>query len=208
MKKRLLYSGTIEIEIIGGLGEKLLNQCMESGICIENICPTHTGFTVLAPLRKYTLIRKLAKRNKCRVRVIGRRGLSFFLMRYKGHCGVLLGLLLAAFVFAWGQRLIWSITFVDCSTAEQIALREELASYGIYEGAAADEDYFESVADQIFVSNDEWSWIRLNFVHGRLVVEKVDRTQQPEMQDTSLTEIVAACAKANRPVRSPRRNFG
>lgn len=191
--KKHLYVGNIEFEVIGGLGERLFNQCMQEGLCVENIRPTQTGFLARTPLHNYRRLRKLARANKCRVRVTKRTGISFFLARFTGHGGVLLGVLLAALLFFGGQRLIWSITFVDFTVPEQIEMRRELADYGILEGAIADEEYLDSVADQLFVARDDLSWLRLNFVHGRLVVEKVDRTPQPQMKSQDLNEIVAAC---------------
>ena len=191
--KKHLYIGTIEFEVIGGLGERFFNQCVQAGLCVEKIRPTSLGFLARTQLRFYNRLRKLARVNKCRIRVTKRNGVSFFLARFAGHWGILIGILLAVGVFLGGQRLIWSITFVDFTIPEQIEMRKELSEYGIYEGSVANEDYLDSVADQLFVSRDDLSWFRLNFVHGRLVVEKVDRTQQPEMESQELTEIVAAC---------------
>lgn len=193
MHKKHLYVGTVEFELIGGLGERFFNQCAQQSLCVEKIRPTATGFLAQTHLRTYRRLRKIARANKCRIHVVKREGVSFFLAGYRRHWSIVIGLVLAAALFACGRQLIWNISFVDFSNAEQLEMRKELAEYGIYEGAVADEDYLESVAAQIFVARDDLSWVRLNFIHGRLEVEKVDRTQQPEMQEKALTEIVAAC---------------
>ena len=129
-KRQHLYIGTIEFEVIGGLGERFFNQCVQTGLCVEKIRPTSLGFLARTQLRFYNRLRKLARVNKCRICVTKRNGVSFFLARFAGHWGILIGILLAVGIFLGGQRLIWSITFVDFTVPEQIEMRKALSEYG------------------------------------------------------------------------------
>ena len=136
MHKKHLYVGTVEFELIGGLGERFFNQCAQQSLCVEKIRPTATGFLAQTHLRTYRRLRKIARANKCRIHVVKRKGVSFFFAGYRRHWSIVIGLVLAAALFACGRQLIWNISFVDFSNAEQLEMRKELAGHGIYEGAA------------------------------------------------------------------------
>lgn len=116
----------------------------------------------------------------------------FWLAAYRRRAGLLAGAAAAALLLALSQRLVWNITFLNCTQAEQQQLRTQLYEHGIYEGAYVDAQMLKYTASEMFLSTDEYSWVTLNFVHGRLVAEKVDRTQQPQALEQQYCDFVAA----------------
>lgn len=46
-------------------------------------------------------------------------------------------------------------------------------------------------AGELFVGSEEYGWVALNFVQGRLVVEKTQREKVPEPIGTEVTNVVA-----------------
>ncbi len=108
------------------------------------------------------------------------------------RAGLLAGAVAAVLLLALSQQLVWNITFLNCTQAEQQQLRMQLYEHGIYEGAYVDAQTLKYAANEMFLSTDAYSWVTLNFVHGRLVAEKVDRTQQPQALEQQYCDFVAA----------------
>src|SRR5699024_5366296 len=64
---------------------------------------------------------------------------------------------------------------------------------GVCEGVQADIAQLNVVESRIVSELPEYSWLQLNFVHGRLVAEKTDASTAPDMQvQEELTSLVAS----------------
>ena len=183
---------TVRFETEGGLGEKLLSRCAQSQIELEAVVPTATGFKGRVRARDYAALAKHARRCHCRVKVQERYGIMFWLAAYRRRAGLLAGAAAALLLLALSRQLVWNITFLNCTQAEQQQLRSQMYEHGIYEGAFVDAQKLKNAANEMFLSTGDYSWVTLNFVHGRLVAEKVDRTQQPQALEQQYCDFVAA----------------
>ena len=105
--------------------------------------------------------------------------------------GLLAGAAAALLLLALSRQLVWNITFLNCTQAEQQQLRSQMYEHGIYEGPLWMPEIEKRCKRNVF-STDDYSWVTLNFVHGRLVAEKVDRTQQPQALEQQYCDFVAA----------------
>ena len=45
--------GSVNFEVTGGRGERILNYCENAGVPVEHIRPTQTGYLATVPLRDY-----------------------------------------------------------------------------------------------------------------------------------------------------------
>lgn len=186
-------AGSVRFEVTGGRGERFLNACVEAGIPVEHICPTDTGYLVTAPLRDYKRMRPFARRNRCRLRVREKYGAYFALLAYRGRWGIALGLALCVLALFLGGDLIWNICFLNFTPEQETAARAMLFEQGIYEGAFQNHETLMRAASELFVDSEDYGWVTLNFVKGRLVVEKTQRERPPEFISAELTNVVAVC---------------
>lgn len=185
-------AGTVRFEIIGGQGERFLTLCAGQGIPVQEIVPTPTGFTATVPARYYRGMHRLARRCRCVLRVRRRRGAGFLMAWARRRRGIWAGLLLGALALAMLPGQVWSIRFVDFTQAQEEALRQQLYENGIYEGAFVDAKQLRRAADRIFVEEEQYCWVALNFTKGRLVAEKRDRRAAPAIEGSDITDLVAA----------------
>lgn len=187
-----LLTAMVRFSVEGGQGERFFNQCAQQELQLQQIRATPLGFEAEIPAREYHKLHRLARKNRCRLRVRRRRGLAFLLAAYRGRWGIAAGAVLCAALLLAGPNLIWNIEFYEFTPAQEAAVRAQLYEAGVYEGAWANSTVLASVADAIFVGSQEYSWVSLNFVKGRLMVEKNDRTPPPEIIKTDITDLVAA----------------
>ncbi len=186
-------SGNVRFEVIGGRGERFLNECVNADIPVEHIAPTATGYLATVPLRDYKKLRPLARRNRCGLRVREKRGAYFALRVYRGRWGIAVGAVLCALILLSCENLIWNICFVDFTPTQEASIRALLFENGVYEGAFQSSEKLMQAAGRLFIESNDFGWIRLNFVKGRLVVEKTRREKELEPVGTEITNVVAAC---------------
>ncbi len=186
-------TGSVNFDIIGGNAEKFLNECTRKGIPIQKIEPTALGFTAQLPLRYYTRLHKTARKNRCRLKVIKKQGLYFFMFPYRHRWGILTGLALLLVALTIFPRMVWCIQFHDFTQTQQMQLREQLYNYGVQEGCMPSTEELMDIQQRLFLDSAEYGWIKLNFVAGKLVVEKISAVLPPEMEQTEPAAIVALC---------------
>lgn len=119
---------TVRFETEGGLGEKLLSRCACDQIELEAVTPTATGFRGRVRARDYAALAKHARRCHCHVRVKERYGVMFWLAAYRRRAGLLAGAAAAALLLALSQRLVWNITFLNCTQAEHSSFARSYTS--------------------------------------------------------------------------------
>lgn len=186
-------AGSVRFEVTGGRGERFLNACVGAGIPVEHIHPTATGYEATIPLRDYRRLHPFARRNRCRLRVRERYGAYFALVAYRGRWGILCGLALCALALALGGDLIWNICFLNFTPEQEASARAMLFEQGIYEGAFQSHEALMRAAGELFIESEDYGWVTLNFVKGRLVVENTRRERPPEPVSAEITNVVAVC---------------
>ncbi len=184
-------SGQVLFEAEGGRGTAFLEQCVRQGIAFHQITATPAGFRAQVPARDYPRLRRAARRYRCRIRLRERFGLRFACAWLRGRWGLAAGLAAALLMLTAFPHVIWNIEFYQFTPQEQLDMRAELYSCGIYEGAFTSPQEIARIATTMLAGTDDYSWIALNFVKGRLVVEKNNMEKKPALLHEEITDLVA-----------------
>lgn len=186
-------NGSVRLRVEGGLGERFLNECARLGAVIEDVVPTEFGFELNTSPADLSLMYTAAKKCRCEVRILSRYGAPFRLSRFRTRFGIAAGALLAVGILLWEPRSVWNIDFYDFTPEQEKQIRSLLYEHGICEGIRAESAQLNVAESNILAEQSEFGWLQLNFVHGRLVVEKTVAVPAPEMQtQQELTSLVAA----------------
>ena len=184
--------GTVRVRVEGGLCERFLNECSNLEVSMEDIRAVELGYELSTAPQDVATMRSAARRCRCGFSVVSRTGAPFRLGRYRRRAGLALGALLAAGILLWEPYSVWSIDFYNFTPAQEKKLRRLLYEQGITEGVRSEGAWLDVAESRIISQNPEYAWLQLNFVHGRLVAEKTDASQAPEMQtQEKLTSLVA-----------------
>lgn len=186
--------GKVQFAADGGAVERLLNRCSESGLTLAGLCPTPTGVTGWMLARDYRRIHRAAVHCHCRVHILRRRGLPFFLRRWRGRWGLPAGAAVFLALCLWLPGLLWCVRFYRVPASYQREIRRALYDCGIIEGCRPGGAALRRARQQILLRSQDLADVSLNFVRGRLVVEVSLRTPQPAAQRGAPGDIVAARA--------------
>ena len=184
-------SGQVSFQVVNGRVDRFLTLCSERAIPLTSIHAVPGGVYAEAPARMYAKIAALARSCHCRLRLQERFGLCFALFLLRGRYGILAGIGAAILALCIFPNLIWNIRFYDFTPAEQQEMRQMLYHCGVYEGAFATQEDMGRIAAQLRSQTDDYSWIALNLVRGKLIVEKNNMEKKPGLQEQEVTDLVA-----------------
>lgn len=184
-------SGEVSFEVVNGRVDRFLTFCSERGIPLSCIRAIPGGVSAQVPARLYSKLPALARTCHCRLRLKERFGLCFALFLLRKRYGILAGIAAGALALCIFPNLIWNIRFYDFTPAQQQEMRQMLYNCGVYEGAFATQEDMGRIAAQLRAQTDDYSWIALNLVRGKLIVEKNDMEKKPTLQEQEVTDLVA-----------------
>lgn len=183
--------GRVSFSIQAGDAQKFFASCASNGIALQNIRPAGIGYTAQIKADKYHCLHALARRQRCVLRIIKKRGILFRLQRYRKRYGILAGAALAVCMLLLAQNMIWYIDFSRCTPEQAAYLRAELYRYGVSEGAWKNTEHLRYARRKIAASSPEYAWLGLNFTHGRLTVEKIETEPKPPISGKDINDIIA-----------------
>lgn len=125
--------GYVRVQIRGRSGETLLNQCMEQRFLIWDVSVIGDGrYELCLPIQDFFRIRPLLKRTGCRVHVLKRIGMPFFMSRLgkrKIFVGGLIGFVIGLYLLS---SLIWEISVVGNESIKETDIVQAAGKLGIH----------------------------------------------------------------------------
>lgn len=107
--------GYVIIIVTGKSIERFINICSKRQILLWDIFRADMdSASMKASIRGFRLMRPAAKKSGCRVHIKKKRGLPFFLYRFKRRKGFKLGLLIFAAFLILSVSIIWDIEIIGC----------------------------------------------------------------------------------------------
>lgn len=101
--------GYVTIKINGYSPERFINLCANNNIYIWNIKKISDGYIFSMSTKAFFMLSPIAKKTKCRVKIINKVGLPFKLLKFKKRKYFIFGLLLSAIFIISLSFFIWRI---------------------------------------------------------------------------------------------------
>ena len=190
-----LLRGSVCLEVEGAFPERFLNLCAQRGILfwrVEWLETTRLRVTVTRGGSRQALL--LGDRVLCSVTPVGRKGLPYFLARFRRRYAFLVGLTLSALAVCILSAFILTIEVkgnVNVTTAEILTeLRRQGLGVGAF-GPALDE---RTIGNKVMLQLPELSWLSINLYGTRAEVLVREAVPAPEVADESQTGSIVATA--------------
>lgn len=146
----------------GAFAEEFINRVIRAGILVWGTFKNGIQLTGRVRAREYRLLRPYARKTGVRLRVERRKGVPFFLYRYRKRLGILVGLTVAI-LFLWAMSLfIWDIQVTGNETIDAGDVLRTVEEMGLKIGAfrpSLDARVFER---QLILDYKEISWVAVN----------------------------------------------
>jgi similar to stage IV sporulation protein len=172
--------GIITMEIGSLMPEKFINLLWRNGIVVKNIKRINITTAVLeVKLSDYSEISKAAKRTDTRIKIIGRSGLPFFIMKLKNRSALLIGVVLFGSIIYYLSTFVWNI---DINTERYISpyeLRNQIKGFGVIPGLRKKNIDIYELENKLTKNNDEIMWVKIRIEGVKLVVNVIERQSPP-----------------------------
>lgn len=185
--------GYVIIKIVGQYAERLINQAAFSGLYLWDIRRIEEN-TLLAKVsvRGFFKLHFLARKTKCRIYIMQKRGLYFALNRLRRRKILLLGVVFFIATIYLLSSIVWKVEVNTQSEELKDTILKDLEQWGLKPGIFKhnlDKQYF---LDKILLNYKNVSWAEIEIRGSRVIVEVVERKMPPDLEEDDPCHIVAA----------------
>jgi len=202
--------GIVTVQIRGGEPERLVNNALAGGLKLASIRWTSSGLLMFElSVSDYFELRPYLKQTGCRVHVVKRRGLPFWLVKAEGRKLFIAGMAMFAVIIYLLSSLIWSIDIEGNVRLSDEQILEAAEQEGLFPMQwtfrLKDAD---TLSKALVGKLDGTSWIGVERKGTRVKIQVVESALPEQKQLQSPRHLVASAdavvtqiiAEAGRPV--------
>lgn len=170
-------TGYVEISLCGINPEKVLNMALSRGITIWDIRTREKNHYVLkVSLGGYKALRILIRRSSCKVKILRKKGVPFFLMRAKRRKILVCGTLFFCLALYILGSFVWfvEVTGNEKVLSETIILKAQ--ELGLKRGVPIAGFNKNEIEDKLLVEIPELSWVGLHIQGTKIIIEVAEKT--------------------------------
>lgn len=173
-------SGVITIEIQSLMPERFVNLMWKNGVYIRNIKKKSiTTMTMEISLKDYGKIEDIAKKTKTKVRIVGRRGLAFFIIKVRRRIALVAGIAIFVGMIYYLSTFIWGIQISSDKYLSPYEIRQQLNSLGIKPGISKKKINVYDIEGKLIKSNENIMWVRARIEGANLKISAAERQSPP-----------------------------
>ncbi|OQB14734.1 MAG: putative stage IV sporulation protein YqfD [Firmicutes bacterium ADurb.Bin193] len=177
-----LIQGYVTIIIEGVFPERFLNICARRGIYLWDVKRTgKLSLSANASVRGFRLMRPIAKKARCTVRIKKKRGIPFYIYKHRRRKAFAVGAGLFVLLLFVMTRFIWVIDVTGNDILSTETVLENLERAGLKTGMLSGKIDTEYIRDKMMISLEELSWIGINIKGTTAHIEIKEREQKPDL---------------------------
>lgn len=174
------FRGHVQIEIYGAFPERFLNICSQNSISfwgLERLSPS--SMRAMMHIDDFKRIRRYAKRSMCRVKLIKKVGMPFFLWCFRTRYALYAGLAMFVAVVYIFSLFVWDIEVIGSQDVPVEEILYSLSQNGVKIGTYTPNIDYETTKNKLLLDIQALSWVTINIKGSRAVVEVRERIPVP-----------------------------
>ena len=176
--------GQVRIRVETPFPERVLNLCGARNLAFWDMeWESETAFTCRLNRRDYYALRRAVKQLDCRLTVVRKEGVPFFLGRFRRRHALLAGLTLCSALLFFGSFFIWDFTVEGNQRVTDEEILRALQRQGVGIGTFGISLDTEDIRNHVLLEIPELLWITVNVSGCRAYVEVRERVEAPEPVD-------------------------
>lgn len=196
VKELLSYKrGSLRIRVTGGSYDRFLNLCANHGIALWNLEYADGGYEMDISLTGFRMLRPLARKSSSKVRILRRRGLPFFLHRYRKRKMLFAGMAFGLFVMITLSRFLWSIDIEGNEKITDGQILHYLEEVQISAGTRLSKIDCKDLAAKLRRQFEDFTWVAVSQDGTSLSIQVQENTDfsyvRETVKDTAPADLVA-----------------
>lgn len=176
--------GYVRIAVEGYYIERFINICTTNKILIWNL-KREKGVKLYLNIGIKDFYRavKVAKKLKCRIKILKRKGVPFIINRYRKRKIFILSLIMIIFAISFSSNYIWNIEIQVEDNLQIDSLKEDIKEAGLSTGMNKKRIDTEEISNKIRLNRSDISWIGIELKGTNAIVKVVKAKEAPEIID-------------------------
>lgn len=172
--------GYVIIIVEGYFIEKFVNICTRRQILLWDVMAQGGQLVVMKmSIRGFKLVRPVARKARCRVRLLKKIGLPFVFNRYRGRKAFFAGAVLFMALLYIMTSFVWSVEISGNKKLKTDELEKALAKYGVKTGVIKYRIDANSAVTGMMLDIEDISWISIHLRGTKVRVEVRERIEMP-----------------------------
>ena len=174
--------GYVHIRIEGFFVERVMNNAIAKKLFIWNIKRDKTTIIYAnVGVKDFKILSKIAKDNKCRIKIIKKKGMPFVFNKYKKRKIFVILIAIVILVVLTLSNFIWNIQIEGVETIDKNELIGELKINGLDTGKLKNKLDCSKIINQIRLERDDISWLGIELKGTNAIVKVVEAEAKPEL---------------------------
>lgn len=176
--------GYIRISIEGYYIERFINICRNNKITIWNLKrDKNVRLELNIGIKDLKRIAKIAKKTKCKMKILKKKGLPFFLNKYKKRKIFFIFLVLIIILLAISSNFVWNIEIIEENNEQIENIYQDIADAGLSIGKPKSQVNSKEIINKIRLKRDDIAWMGIEQKGTNVIVKIVKSTSKPEIID-------------------------
>ena len=174
--------GYLRVKIEGYYIERLINICKTKKITIWNLKRNKDICLFLnTRINDFKELKNIAKRTKCKIKIVNKKGVPFLLHKYKKRKVFLILLILLVILIWFSSNYVWNVDIIEENDQNISNLREDLEKLGLKKGKLKSEIDTKEIINKIRLNRKDISWIGIELKGTNAIVKIVKAEEKPEI---------------------------
>lgn len=185
--------GYLRICVEGYYIERFINICTNNKILIWNLKrEKNIRLYLNIGISDFKKITEVARKTKCKVKIIKKKGLPFVLNKYRKRKIFAMLLLVVIFTIMLTSNYIWNIEIQEENNYELLNLEEDLEESGLKIGTLKSKINSKEIINNIRLKRNDVAWMGIELKGTNVIVKVVKAEQKPDIiDDTEYCNIVS-----------------
>ena len=179
-----LLIGYVRIEVEGYYVERFINICTNRKILIWNL-KREKGVKLYLNIgiNDFKNLVQIARKTKCKVKILKKRGIPFLLSRYKKRKIFAIFLIVILFSIYISSKYIWNIEIIVEENLNVPNIMEDLKTAGLNKGILKSKIDTEKIINELRLKRNDIAWIGIDMEGTNIKVNIVKAEDVPEIID-------------------------
>lgn len=170
MKIRWILKGIITVEASGTSFERFMNICRANEIEIFNIRSFENKFSFQMNAKDFKSLKPIVMKTGCRLKIVEKRGIPFFMFRYRKHYCFLVGLTIAFLMLYLLSMFLWKVEFDGNQAITDNVLMKFLTAIDVGIGDKISEIDCNKIEEELRKQYDEITWASVELSGTKMIV--------------------------------------
>lgn len=179
--------GYVIIVVEGYFLEKFINICIHRQIFLWEVKrQKDSKMVVKMSIRGFRLIRPVARRTRCRVRIMEKKGLPFLMHRYKRRKAFFLGAAIFAALVYLLTSYIWAVEITGNKNVSTQTILHRLEKLGVKPGIWKHTIDRDEIASEMMIRSKDLTWVGVVVKGTKVKVSVAEGVKPPPMIDPNI----------------------